>query len=373
MPDSQIPHEVTKAVAVAPGITSSAASAVALPPPFDAIVQRLLSERPGPLEKEEVTGIRLIRTLTRPYSSCVNLDFAMSSGGWRCFMKVGRHAPTLESHEISEGDRMGREFELLMRLDSHFLGHPYLGVVKPVAFYPEFPATVTVESPGQVLLGELERGLSFWRGNRSVEPFELVFRRCGEWLREFQQATRANVDDSYSLSDMRDYVDKRLCKLARRGWLGCDELWRRSVLQAFDSLASQVPASHLGVAGVHGDFGLGNILVSRDRVVVLDFPMWLYGSVFHDVTHLDHHLVGLSLNPRFRAADIERIRAALLEGFGPGVSRDDSIYRLFQLQHIACQLSRLSTWKEPPLSRLFSRHVCRQHLKTLAALVSKLS
>ena len=128
------------------------------------------------------------------------------------------------------------------------------------------------------------------------------------------------------------------------------------------------------LTAVHGDFSLSNIMHDGARVVAIDFSRFGVGSVYYDLTRIYHQLGLLLHKPWFRPATIARLRGALLDGYGPGVSADRPVFRLFLVQHLLCHwLGLLKTSRGAPWHvRGFNRWVGYRHRRELDRLVEQL-
>jgi hypothetical protein len=332
------------------------------PGPFRPIVDRLLSERPAPIGSAAVSRVKVSPRPRRPYSSLAHIELEFPDRCWTGYIKVARPSPTLEGHTLDLSVQLTKEFDVLCRLQAS----RNLQVVRPVAVYPDLAALVTEEVAGRDLGEELKHQLSRGLRRPNLAGMQEICDRCGKWLRAFQALTAQAGEPAFSLPEMREYIDRRLRKLTGNGWLGFSELRRQRLLRLFDSRAARVSVADRRVSGVHGDFGPGNVLVERDAMFVLDFSMYTRGSVYHDVTHFYHHLHLLAFHPRFSRGVGQQLGRAFLSGYEPGLSPAADVFVLFRIQHVLCQLSRLSTTREETwLSRGHKHFIGRAHLRWL--------
>jgi len=339
-----------------------------LPETFRPIVTRLLDERPEPIGSGAALKILPIRYVTRPYSSLLHFAIQFPSRSWRGYIKIEKCSPTLEPNSSSPEVQLRQQFELLKRLQPLFKPQDPVGIVRPVAWFGDYPALVTEEIPGRTVYVELSRCLGISAGDRDVERMEQVCRRCGLFLKRFQDVNLQDDDTPFSLKEMRAYIDRRLQNIVHRGQIAFDESSRTRLLKLIDRLSERVDTKELRVAQIHGDFTPANIMLSDGRVVVLDFAMSSYGNVLHDVAHFHHQLHLWSLHPRWSARRIGRLQQAFLDGYGCSDS-SNPLFTLFRVQHVTCQLSRLSRPSASSiLSRTYDRYVIRRQLRWLNAI-----
>jgi hypothetical protein len=349
-------------------VNAAAASCRRLPEPFDAIVQRMLAERPAALGDAPLEDVIPLRHIDRPYSRTLYVEVRFAERAWRAYVKICKPSPILDPDAPSPAARGQREFNLLRSLQDAFRDDPQTRAVTPVAFYPEFPVLITEEAPGRELLSELKSQLGWYPSQRALAAMRHVCRLCGRWLAKFQRTTSIPPGQFISLDEVRQYNQRRLDKLVHHRFLGFDDPFRQRVLRALDALADRVQPSDLRPTAIHGDFALGNVLCHEGRIVVLDFPMCGVGAAWLDVTHFHHQLRLLALHPRFRRRTVEQLSQAFLDGYDPRLDRNAPPFRIFELQHTLCQLSRLISFRSDSFAgRIYDRYVARRQLRWLDA------
>lgn len=335
------------------------ANSPADPPHFAEIVDRFVSDFASalPFDAAETIEPHLHGVQARRYSALVPFDLISEKRMWSGFLKVGSAKETTA------------EYELLRTYGEQFGGaDDALGVVRPVAHLPQYAALITERLPGRDLSAELKATVG--RRQRAVpEPLVRACERAGQWLLRFHLATR-EADRIFSLDEMRAYIDQRLVRLADSGFLGFSAGDRDRLLEFFDTQALRVPDEDLAVAAIHGDYSPGNLMVSAARLVIIDFPRPLVGSLYHDVGHLHLHLEALAQHPRYSRRVARTLCRALLKGFeDPGLP-ERGIFRLFEAQHATCSLAEHVDEPAVPgfAGRLVQRYVHRKKLERLRRL-----
>lgn len=335
------------------------------PKPFDQVVRQFLAESSEHLGDGSVIAVLPVGNVARKYNNLMRIEVQFSDRKWRGYIKIRK--PRMGTDFTSPADRMQREFDLLRELHTVFGNHPHTRTIRPVAYYPECLAMITEEAPGHDMLSELRVHVGFFPRRSAVQDMEYASRLCGQWLSKFQAVTTVGPERLYSLNEMRKYVDLRLVTLVERRFNGIDESMRLRTLHFFDSLAELVPPKDLAVSGIHADFSISNVLVSKGQITVIDFEMSDQGSVFHDVVFFWHKLHLLALDPRYSSKKALRVCQSFLEGYDPRLSVTNPLFRLFQLQHVLCSVLRRTAPKKKATirNRLIESYLARHGLRWL--------
>jgi len=324
--------------------------------PFGEIMTRLAADKPELLGNEPIVSAIGLKRIERKYNSLLHVELRSRNRWWRGYIKVCKpRGERTDPDWPAPGPRVQREYDFLCKLDRFFGADPMTRTVRPVACYVEYPAIITEEAPGVDGLTVLKSSQRFFSGMSATKLIEDVCFRCGTWLSKFQRYTASDAADRFSLGVMRTYNDRRLQTLARTGFRGFGEAERGKTLRLFDRLAESIADRELNVVGVHGDFSLGNVLVSSKYVTVMDFPTFTTGSPFHDLTYFYDNLQKLALSWRCRALVIAHLSRDFLAGYGEDVDVLAPMFRLFQLQHVLCNLSSMATQRKWPWWRRWGR------------------
>jgi hypothetical protein len=256
-------------------------------------------------------------------------------------------------------ERVQSDFEKTRELYDAMSRWPGLGTVRPVAYSIEHLASVTEEAPGETLLAHLQTHAAWLSTDRDAGEPEGTMKRVGAWLRAFQST--APPVGRVSIDDLRRYIDirlERLTSLPLANFTGED---RRRALQRIEQLGAAADPVDLEEVRVHRDLAPGNILVSRDRITVLDFAMSGTGSRLHDLTRLFLQIELVALKPQFRRSVLRRAARALLEGFDTEVTTDRPMFRLLSLLHHVNHLGTLAKSRAPFPVNAYNWHVRRAH------------
>jgi hypothetical protein len=343
-----------------------------VPPSFAPVLERFAGDSGalfGP-------GVELVPVAyqERPFSRLLRLAVREPRSGQahrHVFVKLSKDKVVAEAGGMQ--GRVARDFAVTREIYEWMCRWPDLGTVRPLACYPEHLAIVTEEAPGRSLLEYVNAGAAWFPSASQLAQLEDVLQRVGRWLRAFQTFIPADAvvdSDPLSLGDVRDYIDIRLKRLVAGGhWI--TERLRRDILGHIDGVAETVPGEQLVQVPIHADFALGNILVSDNRIVVLDFAMAKRGAMLHDLSRLDVQLDLLTTKPQFRPATVAALRRGLMTGFGGGVSESAPLFRLLTLMHRVNHFATLSNAREPLHARIFSHRVRQRHRRWIEAELSR--
>ena len=259
--------------------------------------------------------------------------------------------------------RVAKDYTSTREAHEAFAGHAHLGAVRPVAYYPDLLAIVTEEAAGDTLESYLQRHLAWAPAAAQVETACEALNRVGQWIRVFQ--SKPVPGPAFTIDDQVEYVDIRLGRLVAGSGVRFRPTDRTAVLDHIRSLGKRIPPGALRRVRSHSDMSLGNILVTPERVVVLDFAMTGSDTECYDVAKVYLKLELLAFKPTFRRSVAKILQGALLEGFG-GVKTTDPLFRLAMVQHIVNHLASLHARPVGFGARIYNGVITRRHLDWLA-------
>lgn len=338
-----------------------------LEPALQDVIERLRDDGDRLFGRRDVR-FTILDLAERETSTVLKLAVTGANGVDAVFVKLFKPREAGPAGFESTRARVIRDFEVTSRVYSSMAKFAKYKVPLPLGCFPEKLAIVTAEVCGETLLELLERRAGWWPTAKTVREVGDTLSDTGAWLRAFHEIEPCG--GRFSLDDMRQYIDVRLCRLLATRPPALDSGGRERILRCFDRTAALVEAGDLRVVLTHGDLATSNILVNEREVTVIDFAMVTPGSVFMDVARLFTQLDFLTAKPKFRPAVIHELQRRLLDGFDPALHPDRPLFRLFLLQHLLCHMSNLARNPAPPLSRLYNRHQLRlrqRWLHTFAA------
>ena len=318
-------------------MTSRTASALTL---FEPVLARLEVDA---LRHFGIASLRLIpcEAQDRPASHILRVGVSPNDGQPlpHLFVKIFKPRVIPNAGPDAMQQRVARDFEATSRTYRAMAGSSEVGVVPPVACYPDLLALVTEEASGRVLLDYLHARASWLPTPETISELRETMARVGRWIRVFQQVSPGGGLDPIEL--LREYIDIRLERLVHDSGGRFSDVERRKILQHIDELGAAIAPDELRQVMVHSDMSLGNVLVSDTRVVVLDFAMTRLDNRMHDVTKVFVRVGLLSLKPHFSSRLVRDLQVSLLRGFDPSVATTDPLFRLLVLLHRVNHLTAL--------------------------------
>src|SRR6185436_7288804 len=93
---------------------------------------------------------------------------------------------------------------------------------------------------------------------------------------------------------------------------------------------------------------------------VLDFTMAKTGTAHHDLSHVYFHLELLAMRDRRRRALVTSLQRAMLDGYRPGMTAADPLFRLMLLQHVVCHVALLAERRVPLVDAAYRWYLRRR-------------
>jgi hypothetical protein len=321
----------------------------------------------SPVESIEVTATR-----ERIYSTIRFCSVELRDRTSRDVV-VKTYKPWKNSDVAAQRGLLLRDYEINTYLHGLLAGQARFRVPTPLYHSPEHLLIATEHMAGTQLQTKL-RALARWLPSEAtVRELEHDCRGCGEWLRHFQRLTRARATGNADVQRMRQLIADRLEWSADAPHIPIDAAQRELILAYFDSIARDLSPEDLASSGIHGDFFPGNVVVSAQQIVGLDFVMQREGSVHADPSYFVFQLNTLGQQLQYRRAVVRRLCAAFLDGYEPGLREatfaSRPMVRLYFIFHQAMRLGRMLVLKDAPvLRRLNNRRMAAHAVSTLCDL-----
>lgn len=281
--------------------------------------------------------VEVLRQIDGPFSSVQQVRIHTPHRTVQAYTKVLKPRKP-GPDELAMLDRMlRREYNATAALYRALPADPEIGAVRPIAILPEHRALATEEVPGRPFADLL--------ADESVSGQELIAiaRRIGTWARLYQQLVPA--EGTVVLAERRTYLDQRLQLLEGRVLTAAE---RAASLDVFDALCREIGATEVPAGPIHADLGPTNIIVdATGRIAVLDFTMAKTGTVHHDLSHVYFHLELLAARNRRRRGLVRSLERAMLDGYRPGMTAAEPLFRLMLLQHVVCHVALLAERRFP--------------------------
>lgn len=276
------------------------------------------------------------------------------------YVKVTKRKRT-EGSGNGQRDRVVKDFETTRRVHALMAASVDVGVVPPIACYPEHLAIVTEQVVGPTLRQHLSTHAAWFPSASTVRNLCETLAATGRWIRVFQSTLPP--DEPIAVEVLRDYIDHRLKRVVNRDPQRLPEAARARVLRHIDCLAAQIPSSELRQVPVHSDLAMGNILISGKRVVVLDFAMAKMGTALHDLARLFVQLDLLAVKPHVQERVVRRLQESLLAGYDSTVQVTNPLFRLLLLLHRVNHIVTLLYQPAQLVEAAYNRLVLQRHYR----------
>lgn len=313
------------------------------------------------------TSVRLVplEYHDRPFSHLMRV--AVFAGGASSpvsvlFVKVSKLKPVSHATETMRA-RVEHDYAITCRLHRVMRGCSAVGVVPPVACYPEHLAIVTEEVRGPTLLEYLVSRAGWFPSAKRLDAMYRTTAAVGQWVRVFQETDAPGP--RLPVHALRDYIDHRLKRLVVEDARRFSPRDRTNVLRQCDRLNAEIGGRELEQVPVHSDLALGNILVDGERIVVLDFAMTKRGTALHDVARLHVQMDVLAVKPYIRDSVVRRLQSNLLTGYDLSLSEHRPLFRLLVLLHRLNHLVTLRLERGRTAVSAYNRLVARRHYRWL--------
>ena len=333
---------------------------------FAPILDRLRADAPGHFGAREVR-FEPVGYDDREFSHVLRL--AVYSNGATTpvsylYVKAGKRK-AVEGGPNAQRDRVIRDFETTRRVHACMASSPDLGVVPPVACYPEHLAIVTEQVTGPTLLEHVKTRAAWFPREATIKELCGTLEATGRWIRVFQSTLPPG--EPIARDFFRGYIDHRLKKIVSVGTPAVSEQDRLRVLKHIDSLMEQIPASELRHVPVHSDLAMANILVAGNKIVVLDFAMAKTGTALHDLARLYVQLDLHAVKPFVQERVVQRLLKSLLAGYDPLLTESRPLFRLLELLHRVNHVVTLLYQRPKFLEAAYNRMVLQRHYRWLSA------
>ena len=319
-----------------------------------------------------VLSVEVTDTRERVYSTIRFCRVLLRDGTTRAVV-VKVYKPWQNSDVSAQAELLVRDYEINTYLHRLLAGQSRFRVPTPLFHSPEHLLIATEHMAGMQLQAKLKALARWLPGEATLQELEHDCRSCGEWLRHFQRLTQARASGQTDLAGMRQLIADRLEWSADAAHIPIDARQRQLILGYFDRIAQRLAPEDLATSGTHGDFFAGNVVVSREHVVGLDFVMQREGSIYSDPSYFLFQLNTLRNKLQFRNSVVARLCNAFLGGYEPGLREETFAARpmvqLYSVFHQAMRLGRMLVLKDAPvLRRLNNRRMAAHAVSTLCAL-----
>jgi hypothetical protein len=202
-------------------------------------------------------------------------------------------------------------------------------VPEPLLILPKRGVLVTTKLPGSSLARILKKNANHLSGPFRTGLVREIAGRIGNWLRSFQDATRAEPIPYNAASYLAD-LELRLSKLQEKGFEPglAHEILRHASIQCASLNGRLVSA-----AAKHGDFIPQNILIERDGVAVVDFEGFSEREfMYEDLGTFLGYILVLSARVPYSRQSLNAVRLGFLTGFLAEETIDQALLNTYTLK-----------------------------------------
>ena len=308
---------------------------------FDAVIERLTHDASLYFGAAAVS-IRPGRPEDRPYSRLLRADVDAGATSFGIFVKILKTPGPTKVERTRQ--RLRDDFAATRQVHDALKDDSLAGAVSPVAVFPDHLALVTREVPGSNLLRLIERAASFRARDSQRSLLVEALSNVGRWLRVFQGIPHIASGGPVliSLDDLTAYIDHRLERLVAAPRARFSLRDRGAVLDHIANLRKCVDATELQDVPMHSDLAPANIMVSGNRIVVIDFAMVSRGGRYHDLARLFAQMDLLKRKPYLRSGFIDALQRGLLRGYRPDLEASHPLFKLHLLLHTVNHFATLS-------------------------------
>jgi hypothetical protein len=326
-----------------------------------AVIRDLEWERAGTAQE---LRIDVQSSQTRAHSVITVLAATSRAGVRRYYLKTLR---ATEANLDLKRAQARQEYELLGTLWQRFELFEQLGVIRPIACWPDRLSILTEGFEGEKLSRFLHRGRGLKAADAQAQIATLC-RHVGQWLGLFQRFTSHPGPETFEPAELLAYCQRRLRILgdARSASFGATEAVK--VMSGLERIAAHVEARDRSLVGRHNDFRPDNIVTDGARIAVLDFTGFGLGPPLYDFVKFWMKLDDLRLGIAFRPSVVRRWQRAFTEGYGQPVELGAPLCALLRAANILDKLSEaaLPRAAAPPLMRRVLRTLHhRAHVRML--------
>jgi tRNA A-37 threonylcarbamoyl transferase component Bud32 len=304
----------------------------------DGLIEQLLKQAQVAFRCKTIPTPRRYQEIDCPYSAVTRIELACD--GLQKVVYLKRVKTDRISDDVAR-KRVSLEYQTLVQLSEHFLSHPTLGIVRPIAVFPEVHALVTEEVPGVQLMDMIGRFAKRYLFGQKLNILEKYCGLAGIWLREFQAFTSRGTAE-FNIHGLESYCSERLDTLIADRRSGIDETFKAKFLVYLQEKHKALSGRIDAIVGRHNDFSPHNIIVDGDVVSVIDFGFFDHDSYLYDICKFWFQLECMKISPLFSTTAIDRLQKSFLEGYGDSVDPSDPAFEVVASRYFVTRLVTMS-------------------------------
>jgi tRNA A-37 threonylcarbamoyl transferase component Bud32 len=317
---------------------------------YERIIRYLAEDPRQYFESAEPPVLTPVLSLRRPVSELVKCRAESPEGTVGIYIKFFLpRRPTLAA-KARAIEKMHQEVEITRELYTRLGTDSVYAVPRILAFFPEEKAVVMEESIGRRLLDVLQQKGRGSLARSALDELAQSCRAVGGWLKHFQHLTQMATGQKVDRVEYLDYVAQRLKKLRASQNL-LQEVAVERILRSLEQLLQQLPDNVENICGVHGDLSLSNILVTSNKVTVLDFSMYQIGSSCHDLSYFCSRIESF-YNFSVKNPMVSHLQKSFMDGYGDCGEINRDLLKMYYIRH---KINRILS-----LSYVDNLNICRK-------------
>ncbi len=347
------------------GIKSQDFHSETLKATYNRVTRRMSQESERYFGERGLPVFSIVRIFRRPFSDIIQCTVQLNNIFFGIYIKVALVNNVKGEHERILKNTT-REVEVIKSFFEFFSNEQTVSVPEVIAFFPDEMAIVTKEKEGASLMDLI---VGFGKGRLGNKNRDLLKQACcsiGNAIMVFQKMPLINTGNDELPSNLISYVDLRLKLLLDPGFIAMKDY--RNILNFLEQQLAKIDGQPWSPCGVHGDFSLGNVLISSDQAVFLDLGMYRQGPSCFDLSYFCQHLDDFLSNPFFFKSTITLMQDAFFEGYQDDSIRQTPLFLSYYVRNSVNQLLDLSRTKDLSLLRRVNQK--RQFIYSVSSLKS---
>ncbi len=287
-------------------------------------------------EGEELLHIEVTGTLEKAFSVIIFLSAKTSKKNYPFVLKkIMDHS--LNKNITGKQNQASVEYEILEFLYSSFKKVENCSVPRPILILPEIQSFVMEFVEGTLLAQEL-RYARYWTNNKRFQKVQEYFFLAGRWLQYFHKITGIEKAGKEFFEDILFRCNDRLRLIEESNSPYCPKNLGKAVIGQLERYLLTINNEEVLIAGRHGDFGMWNILVGEEGIVVHDFMGYCKEPLAVDIFKMLAALEEDSLSLSFSKRRLGVLKGNFLEGLGDMPFIPKAILDICEIHQRVCNL-----------------------------------
>jgi len=337
---------------------------------FDEVIQKFVSNVSF-LRDEigSIKGIKQIRVFERPFSSQGVYSIEGDKKVLKIYVKFFKNIYQQPLDEFRRG--VQSEYEAIQFWYNKLKNFNGIATFRPLYYDVSLNCIITEALEGIELSKLVARNAKRFASQQAKKELNYWLKGSGKLLVTFQKIS--NLNTTFQLPELIEDIDIRMRELSENPVSHFFPEDRDAVLKfcfkklhEAESLSGDTKEVYL-----HRDFGLNNLLLAGEKLVVFDFNKKKKGHPFHDFTRLFFQLILLSYKPIvYDKRFLRKLAQSYFEGYGYQENEQNILFRFFLLRHFFTHYIGLIRRPEKQFpSRFYNKWVLWAHKKNILKII----